>query len=135
MTAEGNGNSGSGRHLGLSEAAVRQQLAKVLASPEFQRAPLLCGLLRFIVEKTLAGHAHEIKGYNVATQVLGKNADFDADKDPIVRILAGRLRRALERYYSTQGKPGLQKPIGRPNNSRCPNSSGTRSCGPGPWAS
>ena len=56
------------------------------------------------MERTLAGHAHEIKGYNVATQVLGKNADFDADKDPIVRILAGRLRRALERYYLTQGR-------------------------------
>ena len=106
MSAEGNGNplSGTGSHLGLSEDAVRQQLAKVLASPEFQRSPLLCDLLLFIVERTLAGHAHEIKGYNVATQVLGKNADFDADKDRIVRILAGRLRRTLERYYLTRGR-------------------------------
>jgi adenylate cyclase len=87
-----------------SEAAVRQQLRKILSSPEFQRSPMLRGFFQFIVEKTLAGQAQEIKGYTVATQVLGRQADFDAGKDPIVRILAGRLRRALERYYLTKGR-------------------------------
>jgi adenylate cyclase len=91
-------------HASLSEAAVRQQLRRILASPEFQRSPMLRDFLRFIVEKTLAGQSQEIKGYTVATQVLGRRADFDAGKDPIVRILAGRLRRGLERYYSTQGR-------------------------------
>jgi adenylate cyclase len=94
----------SGSHSNLSEAAVRQQLRKILASPDFQNSPMLRDFLRFIVEKTLAGQSQEIKGYTVATQVLGRKADFDAGKDPIVRILAGRLRRALERYYSTQGR-------------------------------
>jgi adenylate cyclase len=65
---------------------------------------MLRDFIRFIVEKTLAGQTQEIKGYTVATQVLGRKADFDAGKDPIVRILAGRLRRALERYYTTQGR-------------------------------
>jgi adenylate cyclase len=88
----------------LSEAAVRQQLRKILSSPEFQRSPMMRGFFQFIVEKTLAGQAQEIKGYTVATQVLGRQADFDAGKDPIVRILAGRLRRALERYYLTKGR-------------------------------
>jgi adenylate cyclase len=93
-----------GNHPSLSEAAVRQQLRKILASPELQRSPMMRDFLHFIVEKTLAGQAQEIKGYTVATQVLGRQADFDAGKDPIVRILAGRLRRALERYYLTKGK-------------------------------
>ncbi|MGQ9688201.1 MAG: hypothetical protein ACUVXF_05355, partial [Desulfobaccales bacterium] len=53
---------------------------------------------------TLAGAAAEIKGYTVATQVLGRKPDFDPNLDPIVRILAGRLRRALEQYYQGQGK-------------------------------
>ena len=89
----------------LSQAVVRAQLQRILESPEFQRSPLLRDFLQFIVEKTLAGQTHEIKGYTVATQVLGRKADFDAGKDPIVRILAGRLRRALERYYATRGRP------------------------------
>jgi adenylate cyclase len=89
--------------LRLSEEAVRQQLGKILASPEFQGSALLRAFLLFIVDQTLAGHAEEIKGYTVATQVLGRKADFDAARDPIVRILAGRLRRALERYYWARG--------------------------------
>jgi adenylate cyclase len=56
------------------------------------------------VEETLAGEAAGIKGYTVATQVLGRKADFDPNLDPIVRILAGRLRRALEQYYGAQGE-------------------------------
>jgi adenylate cyclase len=78
-------------------------MGKILASPEFQGSALLRAFLRFIVDQTLAGHAEEIKGYPVATQVLGRKADFDGARDPIVRILAGRLRRALERYYWAGG--------------------------------
>jgi adenylate cyclase len=87
----------------LNEEAVRQQLGKILTSPEFQGSGLLRAFLLFIVDQTLTGHAEEIKGYTVATQVLGRAADFDAAKDPIVRILAGRLRRTLDRYYWARG--------------------------------
>jgi adenylate cyclase len=82
---------------------IRQQLEKILASPEFQNSPMLCNFLRFVVERTLSGRAQEIKGYTVATEVFGRKADFDAAKDTIVRIQGGRLRRALERYYLTIG--------------------------------
>jgi adenylate cyclase len=86
------------------EEAVREELAGILASPELRGRPMLREFFRFIVEKTLAGCAHEIKGYTVATQVFGRRADFDPVKDPIVRIQAGRLRRALERYYQVAGR-------------------------------
>jgi adenylate cyclase len=87
-----------------TEEAIRQQLAKILASPQFVNSPNLQNFLRFIVGKTLAGESADIKGYTVATQVLGRKADFDPNLDPIVRIQAGRLRRALEQYYGVQGK-------------------------------
>jgi adenylate cyclase len=87
-----------------SEEAVRQQLAEILISPQFVNSPNLRQFLSFIVEKTLAGEAADIKGYTVATEVLGRKADFDPSLDPIVRILAGRLRRALEQYYQGPGK-------------------------------
>jgi adenylate cyclase len=64
---------------------------------------MLHGFLRFVVEKTLSGGTQGIKGYTVATEVFGRKADFDGAKDTIVRIQAGRLRRALERYYLTIG--------------------------------
>ena len=87
----------------LAGDAVRAQLEGILTSLEFKGKAMLRGFLRFIVERTLAGCAHEIKGYTIATQVFGRKEDFDPVKDPIVRIQAGRLRRVLERYYLTQG--------------------------------
>ena len=109
MSSKPNGpsKSGSDRH-SPPDNDIRQQLEKILASPEFQNSPMLRDFLRFVVEKTLSGSAQEIKGYTVATEVMGRKADFDAAKDTIVRIQGGRLRRALERYYLTIGR---QDPI------------------------
>jgi adenylate cyclase len=95
---------GSPRHLLPSAAAIRGQLGKILTSPTLVNSPSLQNFLRFIVEKTLSGEATTLKGYTVATQVLGRKADFDPSLDPIVRIQAGRLRRALEKYYQEEGK-------------------------------
>ena len=45
-----------------------------------------------------------IKAYSIAVEVFGRDASFDPQTDPIVRIEAGHLRRALERYYLTAGQ-------------------------------
>ncbi len=87
--------------LGVSEEAVKDQLAKLIVSPELARRPVLRHFLSFVVEKVLAGRAHEVKEYTVAIEVFGRRESFDASKDSIVRIQAGRLRRALERYYAS----------------------------------
>jgi len=87
--------------VGVSEEAIRGQLAKLLASPEFVRRPVLRNFLSFVVEKVVAGRAHEVKEYTVAIEVFGRRENFDPSKDSIVRIQAGRLRRALERYYAS----------------------------------
>jgi hypothetical protein len=67
------------------------------------RRPQPIAFLRFVVEATLRGELHLIKGYTIAVEALGRGADFDANTDPIVRVEAGRLRRALERYYAGPG--------------------------------
>lgn len=87
----------------ISDEAVRKELKCILDSPEFKEKTMLRGFLTFVVEETLAGRAHEIKGYTVATEVFGRKKDFDPTIDPIVRIQAGRLRRMLESYYLGQG--------------------------------
>jgi len=45
-----------------------------------------------------------VKAYTIATEVFGRDAKFDPQLDSIVRIEAGRLRRALERCYLTDGR-------------------------------
>lgn len=94
---------------------VRTELERILSSPEFKGKSMLQGFLRFIVEETLGGRAHQIKGYTIATQVFARKEDFDPLRDPIVRIQAGRLRRTLERYYQTPGKDDpvrIEVPLG-----------------------
>ena len=59
--------------------------------------------LRFVVEQTLEGNARQLKGFTIAKEVFGRDENFDAAHDPVVRIQAGRLRRAIERYYLVAG--------------------------------
>jgi len=56
-----------------------------------------------VVEEALAGRGQRLKGYTIAVEVFGRGPDFDANLDPIVRMQAGRLRLALERYYLVAG--------------------------------
>ena len=83
----------SQRPLLPSEDEITRQLERMLGSSDFKSSPQQRSFLQFIVDQTLAGNAHEIKGYTVATQVLGRGPDFDQSIDPVVSIQAGRLRR------------------------------------------
>lgn len=82
---------------------IRVQLERILSSPEFAVPARGCAFLRYVVEETLAGRSTRIKGYTIAIEVFGRDETFTQD-DPVVRIEAGRLRRALERYYLVSGQ-------------------------------
>lgn len=84
-------------------ADIRAALERVLAAADFTTSLRLAAFLRYVVEATLAGRSEEIKGYTIAVEALGRPPSFDPQSDPIVRVEATRLRRALERYYTTAG--------------------------------
>lgn len=84
--------------------AVRAHLEQLLQSVEFRASDKQRKFLRFVVEETLDDRAFQLKGYTIAVAVYGRNELFDPQVDPIVRVEAGRLRRALEHYYLTTGK-------------------------------
>ncbi|WP_419662276.1 tetratricopeptide repeat domain protein [Desulfosarcina variabilis str. Montpellier] len=92
------------RDPGCSPAVVREQMARILNSPEFKATDAQHAFLRYVIGRTLAGQADEIKGYTVATEVFGRREDFDQATDPVVSIQANKLRRALERYYLVAGQ-------------------------------
>jgi adenylate cyclase len=85
-------------------AKIRAELKRILESPDFEASQRSKNFLRFVVEETLSGRSRTLKGYTIATQVFGRREDFDPILDPIVRIEAGKLRRALDRYYLLSGK-------------------------------
>ncbi|CAN7199234.1 adenylate cyclase [Bosea sp. LjRoot9] len=82
---------------------MRAELDRLFASSEFNVPGRAKKFLRYIVEESLAGRAARIKAYTVGTKVFERDPGFDAQNDPVVRIEAGRLRRALERYYLIAG--------------------------------
>lgn len=87
-----------------SPDAIIVQLGRILASPEFKAPERAHKFLRYVVEESVAGRADRIKAFAIAVEVFGRDANFDAQNDPVVRIEAGRLRRALERYYLVAGQ-------------------------------
>lgn len=96
-------------------AIIRAELARILASDAFRAAPQLSTFLSFIVERTMEGRATELKGYTIAVEGLGRPADFNPQIDPIVRVEAGRLRRALTQYYAGEGQDStvrITMPVG-----------------------
>lgn len=94
----------SGAARSIEADAVREELGRILASGDFEASDRNRKFLSYVVEEALNGRAERIKAYNIATSVFGRGADFDPQVDSIVRIEAGRLRRALERYYLTAGQ-------------------------------
>jgi len=82
---------------------VREALAMVLASTAFRNSPQLRAFLSYVVEMTLAGKSSGLKAYAIATEALGRPPSFDPVTDATVRVLAGRVRSALELHYLRNG--------------------------------
>jgi Tfp pilus assembly protein PilF len=82
---------------------VRETLERVLASETFARSERARELLRYLVERQQAGEADRLKGFAIAVDVFGKDADFDSSTDAVVRVQAGRLRELLTQYFATEG--------------------------------
>ena len=87
----------------ISHDKINIQLKQILASADFVSGKKLSQFLSYVVAQTLNGKPDSIKQYTIAVDALGYGDDFDPNTIPTVRILAGRLRRAIDFYYQDQG--------------------------------
>ncbi|HYO84378.1 MAG TPA: hypothetical protein VES20_23440, partial [Bryobacteraceae bacterium] len=87
----------------VEETVIRQQLARLLASPRFASADRLRRFLSFVVERRLMGEADEIKEIVIAAEVYGRSQDYNPKVDSTVRVEASRLRSRLREYYDGEG--------------------------------
>src|SRR3546814_10209881 len=78
---------------------IAEELETLLDSPMFTRSPVLSRLLQFLVEHRLRGRSSP-KAYAIATEALGRSEDFDPAVDSYPRVMVGRLRSLLDRYYA-----------------------------------
>ncbi|SNS79492.1 tetratricopeptide repeat protein [Sphingopyxis indica] len=83
-----------------AERIIGEELERLLASPLFVRSPVLSRLLQFLAEHQLRGGRGVPKAYAIATEALGRSADFDPAVDSYPRVMVGRLRSLLDRYYA-----------------------------------
>jgi PAS domain S-box-containing protein len=87
----------------IEPAEIERDVAALLGHPSMRKAPKLSAFLAYIVQESLAGRGDRLKAYTIATQALGRPADFDPVTDAIVRVEARRLRGVLAAIY---GEPG-----------------------------
>jgi hypothetical protein len=84
-----------------TQESARQdsELDQVLRSRAFEKTPTLKKLLTYLWE-----HQDEnISEYAIATEALGRRADFEPRLDATVRVLVSRLRHRLKEFYETEG--------------------------------
>ena len=84
--------------------AIRLHLDRILASPDFVSSKMMSAFLAFVVNETLGGRADRIKQYTIATSVFERDGRFDQQTDPVVRVQAAKVRRAMQRYYYEEGR-------------------------------
>jgi TolB-like protein len=88
----------------FSEEHIHAQVQKIFLCPAFAVSDILRRFLSYITDETLSGRSNTIKEYTIAVNVLNKPVSFKPQHDAIVRIHAGRLRRALNYYYKEEGQ-------------------------------
>ena len=86
------------------QAAIRQQMDRILHSGPFHQSHRRQRFLEYLVNETLAGRSERLKGYSIALEVFGRPETFDPIVHPLVRIEAARLREKLREYYEAEGQ-------------------------------
>jgi hypothetical protein len=79
------------------------QIEKLLGSHSLHGSESLCKLLRYLAHHSLEHPGTSPKEYQIATEVFGRQQDFDPHVDSMVRVQAGRLRTKLGEYYASEG--------------------------------
>jgi TolB-like protein/Tfp pilus assembly protein PilF len=86
-----------------ARAELLGYLERLNSLPAFSSSPRRCQLLRYLIERKLAGDAEKLNEYAIGLDVLEKPPSFDPRMEASVRVQVSRLRRALNDYYAGEG--------------------------------
>ena len=83
-------------------AAVWREADRILADPFFKKSRRCVTLFRRLIEHALEGGDEDgIKERTLGIEVFGREADYDTNTDPIVRMTANEIRKRLAQYYQS----------------------------------
>lgn len=91
----------------ITEQQIQNTLEKIVAFPPFYSSPKLVAFFRHVVEQTLAGQGSQLTQYSIATDLFEKPANFNPSSDPMVRMLATKLRKLLTAFYESNSDSEL----------------------------
>jgi TolB-like protein len=92
----------------LASEEIRSALKCVVTSTAFAKAPRMCALLSFLMEKKLDGVDGGLTEYAIGMQLFRRDpAAYDTTIDPVVRVQVGRLRTRLADYYGAMKEVGV----------------------------
>jgi hypothetical protein len=87
-----------------SSEEISAQIERILSSPSFRGSAPVKRLLRYLAKYAMEHPGEAVKEYELATEGLGRNDEFDPRVDAVVRLTASRLRAKLAEYYLHEGK-------------------------------
>ena len=87
-------------------ALVRSQLERIVSDGRFTASKRYPGLLRYIVEQTLAENEENLKERTLGVEVFHRPPDYDTNLDPVVRLCAAEVRKRLAQYYQSPERGG-----------------------------
>ncbi len=93
----------SSQTIPLSLFEKREELRRVLQGKQFASAPKRSRFLEFVAEQTFLGNGDKLNEYLIGVEVYDRGSGFNPQDDPIVRVQAHEIRRALKKYYEENG--------------------------------
>lgn len=87
---------------------VPAQVERIVTNELLRGSEALCRILRYLGIQAVEQPGVAVKEYRIATEAMGRPADFDPKVDACVRVNIGRLRSRLVRYYAG---PGAKDPV------------------------
>jgi len=107
---------------------IEDQLQRLLGHPLFQQSKYLPQFLTYIVREALNPKSNGLlKERTLGIEVFDRQAGYDNNADPVVRVTATALRKKLAQYYYESGhqdeirielRPGTYIPTFRPSLSK-----------------
>ena len=91
------------RTFAADPARLFQQVERLTKSHSLRGSESLRKLLEYLARQAVEHPDAPLKEYQIATEVYGRQANFDPQSDSTIRVQAGRLRLKLAEYYATEG--------------------------------
>src|SRR5271168_2337128 len=87
----------------LAKSQILTEIDRLVSGHALHGSESLCKLLRYLANHALEHPGVSLKEYQIATEVFGRQSDFDPQLDSMVRVQAGRLRTKLHEHYTSAG--------------------------------